>query len=297
MSNSTMPKEVFSIKYDGEKLQGHEMEVAILAPALLNMSKLTQEIARMVSNGAYTTALAIRGNIKAGSIEIELATQPTLAQQIIGFFTSSAVTAFANVGGLVGLLTTTISLVKKHRGAMPKHAQTIDGQVHMHFDDNIEIVNEFIYHTYTNHALRSHLYETLKPLENQGIDSFSINNQAGETLCDVHETQVLYFHPNNIIKPINEQVSTKVLVIESLSFKEKNKWAFGDGQSSIKATITDEDFLKRIDTGEIRFAKGDWLNVELRTIQSEENGKLKATYEVIKVLEHIAREQYKLPFE
>ncbi|MEG2847129.1 MAG: hypothetical protein RR876_17350, partial [Acinetobacter sp.] len=48
----------------------------------------------------------------------------------------------------------------------------------------------------------------------------------------------------------------------------------------------DEDFLAKIDSGELRFGKGDILKVKLKTVQTITHNKLKSDYEVIKVIEH-----------
>lgn len=289
-----MPKEIFSIKYDGQALEGHEMDVATLAPALMSLGKLTKALSQAVSNGEYTATLSVRGNIKAGSVEVELVTQMSLAQQIIGMFTSPVVTAVANIGGIVGLLGLVITLIQKYKGSMPTKVQANGNDVEMHFGDKIEVINIHVYQTYVDHELRTHIYETLKPLEQDGIDTFSIKDSTGKLVSQVDDDELSYFNPNNIIRPVGEEVRITTLVIESLTFKEKNKWSFNDGGNTIKAVISDDVFLGEIENGK-RFAKGDWLKVKLKTIQTEEAGKLKSTHEIIEVLEHIVREQYKLP--
>lgn len=291
--DNTMPKENFTIKYDGQALDHHEMDIAILAPALMALGKLTKTISEFATNGDYTATLKVKGNIKSGSIEVELVTQMSLAQQIVSIFTSPVVTALANIGGIVGLVALVIKIIKKYKGAMPSKTTINGDDVEMHFGDNVEIVNIYVYHTYINHELRTYIYETLKPLEQDGINSFSIKDNNGETLSYIDEEELPYFNPNSIIRPIGEDVRVTTLVIESITFKEKNKWSFNDGVNTIKATIADDVFLAEIENGK-RFAKGDWLKVQLKTTQTEEAGKLKSSHEVIKVLEHIVREQYNL---
>lgn len=293
MSDTAMPKEIFTVKYDGQSLLNHEMDVAVLAPALMSLGKLIRALSQDVSNGEYTATLSVRGNIKAGSVEVELVTQMSLAQQIIGIFTSSAFTAVANFGGIVGLIGLVIGLIRKYKGSMPTKSVPKGGDIEMHFGDHVEIVNIYVYHTYTNHELRTHIYETLKPLERDGIDTFSIKDSQGETISQVDDDELHYFNPNAVVRPLGEDVRVTTLVIESLTFKEKNKWSFNDGVNTIKATISDDRFLTEIENGK-RFAKGDWLKVKLKTTQTEEAGKLKSTHEIIEVLEHIVREQYRL---
>lgn len=294
----TMPKEHFTIKYDGETLQNHEMDVAVLAPALMAMSELVKYTSKIASDGQYTATLNVIGNIKSGSIEIELSTQAVnLIDQMRDILAGNNATALANLfgitGGISGIIGLVIHLIKKYKGNAPTHAEPVGDDIRLTFNQNVEIINIHVYQLYINYEVRQAIYDTLKPLEQSGIDQFSLIKQDNQSVT-VTDTELPYFAPTNITKLLTDNTTTKTLVIESITFKEKNKWTFNDGQNSIKAIILNNDFLTAVDNGEIRFAKGDWLSVQIRTLQAEENGKLKTTYEIIKVLEHIKREQYRL---
>ena len=291
--NIEMPTTHFTVKYDGEALANHEMDVALLAPALMGMSSLVKEISQIQSNGQYTATLNVKGNIRSGSIEVELTTHAvSLLQQFKDLLISDNATAMANFGGIVGLIGLLYALIKKYRGGSPTKVEKDGENVIMYFDQNQEIVNNVVYHIYNNYEIRNNVYSTIKPLEEKGIDEFSIID-GKERLVTVRDNEVPYFAPNNITTPLNENIQETILIIESITFKEKNKWSFNDGNSSIKAMILDENFLAEVDNGK-RFAKGDWLKVLLRKIQAEENGKLKTTYEIVKVTEHIVKEQYQI---
>lgn len=296
---TAMPKEIFSVKYDGQSLQQHEMDVGVLAPALLALSELIKLISRVSSHGEYTATLSVKGNIKTGSIEVELTTQAvSLATQMRDLLIGDNSTALSNLfgitGGISGLCAFILSLIQRHQGKSPSSIEQAGDNVVLHFETHQEIINTHIYQLYNNFEVRQAIYDTLKPLEMDGIDSFSLIKD--NTVVTIIDDELIAFIPDNINTPISDYTVTKTLVIESLSFKEKNKWTFHDGQNSIRAVILDEVFLTGVDNGEIRFAKGDWLQVQIRTQQTEYNGKLKTAYEIIKVLQHIKREQYKLDF-
>jgi hypothetical protein len=76
-----------------------------------------------------------------------------------------------------------------------------------------------------------------------------------------------------------------MLLIESLAFKDGNKWRVHDGTATFHASIEDKEFLAKIDAGE-RFGKGDVLVVDLRQVQSIVNAKLVNESIIVKVLEH-----------
>lgn len=288
-----MPTTHFTVKYDGTALANHEVDVAVLAPALMGMSHLVREISKIQSNGEYTATLNVKGNIKSGSIEVELMTQAvSLLQQFKDLLVSDNATALLNFSGIVALIGTVYALIKKYRGDSPSKIEKDGDNVIMYFDNRKEIVNNVVYQIYNNFEIRNNIYATVKPLEQDGIDEFSIIDD-NQRIVTIDSGELSSFAPNNISTPLNENTQETILIIESLTFKEKNKWSFYDGNSSIKAIILDEDFLSKIDNGK-RFAKGDWLKVQLRKVQIEENGKLKTNFEIIKVVEHIIREQHQL---
>lgn len=288
-----MPTTHFTVKYDGTALANHEMDVAVLAPALMGMSHLVREISKIQSNGEYTATLNVKGNIKSGSIEVELMTQAvSLLQQFKDLLVSDNATALLNFSGIVALIGTVYALIKKYHGDSPSKIEKDGENVIMYFDNRKEIVNNVVYQIYNNFEIRNNIYATVKPLEQDGIDEFTIIDD-NQRIVTIDSGELASFAPNNISTPLNENTQETILIIESLTFKEKNKWSFYDGNSSIKAIILDDDFLSEIDNGK-RFAKGDWLKVQLRKVQIEENGKLKTNFEIIKVVEHIIREQHQL---
>jgi hypothetical protein len=94
-----------------------------------------------------------------------------------------------------------------------------------------------------------------------------------------------------------DDVRRMALSIRSLAFQEGNKWRLFDGQNTITATIEDRDFIDRVDANLIRFAKGDILICEVRTIQTQGTEGLKTEHTVLKVIEHKpAPTQVQLPF-
>jgi hypothetical protein len=82
-----------------------------------------------------------------------------------------------------------------------------------------------------------------------------------------------------------------------LAFQEGNKWRLFDGQNTITATIADAEFIGRVDRNLVRFAKGDILLCEVRTVQTQGVDGLKTDHTVLRVLEHRqAPDQIPLPF-
>ena len=117
------------------------------------------------------------------------------------------------------------------------------------------------------------------------METLTAHDRASFTLA---ETQ-----PNVVV----DSTSKMALSIRTLAFQEGNKWRLFDGQNIITATIEDENFINSVDRNLIRFAKGDILLCEVRTVQKQGTEGLKTEHAVLKVIEHRpAPDQIPLPF-
>ena len=84
---------------------------------------------------------------------------------------------------------------------------------------------------------------------------------------------------------VSDMTARKLLQIESLTFKDGNKWRVSDGNATYHVAIEDREFLAKIDAGE-RFGKGDALVVDLRQVQTIEGAKLLTESIIVKMIEH-----------
>lgn len=295
-----MPKTNFTVKYDGDALANHEMDVAVLAPALMGMQKLLDALVTESTEGEYRASLKIKGNAKAGSIEIELVTQALsnsklLKDLVIDFFSLREIVA---LGTLTTLLVPLLALIKKFGRRKPTKVEDLgNGNVKIHYGDETIIVNNHVYHVYNNFEVREAAYKAVKPLvEDEGIESFSIYKDS-EKIFEVDKEYASRFIPPNAseLMLVNEEES--FLQIVKISFNMNNKWQFTKGDETINANIVDEDFIKKVQKRETSFYDGDILHVILEKEQYQEKGKLKTNYRIIKVLNHEkAQRQQNLDF-
>ena len=84
---------------------------------------------------------------------------------------------------------------------------------------------------------------------------------------------------------LNETVSSMLLSIEKISFKQKNKWKFSDGGNRFSAVIKDQKFLYAIDNDTISFSKNNLLCANVKISQKITNNKIQSTYEITDILE------------
>jgi hypothetical protein len=283
----------FRLGFDGFALSQHEMEINQLAPALLALSNILEEAAKQVSHGEGKASIRVRGNIKSGSIEIDLTVLTSLIENLTNFLSGNSVTAVLNGaellnliglvggGGAVGL----IALIKKLKGKTPeKVTNNQDGSVTIIINNHTFIEDKRVVQLYQNIDIRKNLYALLQPLKEEGIDEI----KAGETELHtiVQKDEVEYFLPpalNEILVLDNE--SQKAFTIVSLSFKEDNKWRLYDGQTTIHAELADPNFAQRVNNNE-PFSKNDVLICLLRTQQWQTETGIRTEYTVQKVLEH-----------
>ena len=86
---------------------------------------------------------------------------------------------------------------------------------------------------------------------------------------------------------VSDFTSRKMLLIESVTFRDQYKWRVHDGQSAFFTAMDDANFLAKVNAGE-RFGKGDVLVVDLQQIQTVANGTLRTEFRILKVHEHRA---------
>ncbi|CAM3591707.1 hypothetical protein GCM10016272_21520 [Psychrobacter glaciei] len=294
-SDDDMPSVNFTVKYDGEAIREHEMDVALLAPALLGMQKIIEELVKASTEGEYKASLKIKGNVKQGSIEIELVTQAiaNFPTQIIDFFSGKYTTAAANLITIIGAggLFALYNLVRKYGHKRPEKIEYLDGdKVKLYFDNETTIVNQNVFIVYNKFEVRENLFKTVKPLEKEGIDTFEILKN-GELLIQVKKDEVSRFFPPRLTESLLLDENITYLQIKSISFNLNNKWTFTNGDEDIKANIIDSIFIDKVAKRDISFSDGDILKVRLEKEQYMENDKLKTSYKIIEVLEHIKGSQ------
>jgi hypothetical protein len=136
-----------------------------------------------------------------------------------------------------------------------------------------------------------------EPLSKDGIDKFEIREAKKPILLVEKQDASFFARPQIPEEILVDEIRRSAYSIISLAFKEDNKWRLNDGSNPISATISDSDFLNKVDNNLISFAKGDILICDVRVTQKQTDQGLKTEYIVIKVVEHRpAARQLALPF-
>ncbi|MGN7984606.1 hypothetical protein [Burkholderia sp. 22313] len=292
-AGGTSNHQPFNVIYDGPALAEHRMDVRDLAPALIAIADLFTSANKELNGENTEVRLEVRGSFKAGSFHSELIFVQSLASQIRDLFAGPSANAFSNAlailaalgivggGGLIGLIRTL-------RGRKPQRTEP-EGTHTRVWISELEsfIVEEAIYRLYQNRAVRVSLQKVLSPLEREGISSFGIVRGGAVELSIENDELDAFSMSDDPGEVVTDTIAHKVLLLESVVFKDGNKWRVHDGSFAFFAALDDEQFLAKVDAGE-RFGKGDVLVVDLRQTQIITDEGLRNEYRIVKVREHRA---------
>jgi len=296
-----MKSMTIKIAYVGPAVDSGVMDIKDLAPALLSLGQLIEEANRTLNGNDAQIRVLVKSDIRQGSFELNLDIIQKISDQmklLLGITKNidlsellNSIGFAASISGLNGL--SLFELIKRLKGKKPKSAIVISaGSVRLEMEgitdhEYIE-VKENVVRLYKSLSVRQKIEETLKPLEKDGIDRFEVRDIQStnkEIIASVDKRDIDYF-----IAPDAAEGETVVserralLRIASLSFDETNKWRLDDGDCKLWATIVDTDFLNQVDSREIGFAKGDTLEVNLRTTQTIGIKGLKTEHEITEVI-------------
>lgn len=292
-----MSKDAFQIVYDGPAVESGAMDVRDLAPALLAISELAQHSNRILNGERAQVQVKIRSEIRRGSFTVSLEVIQQLAEHakafLLGDDVKAARTLLELLFGSVGLA----KLIKFLRGGKAtKVAPTSNQMVRVEINNaHIEVHPDTI-RLYNDSSVREAVYGTVKPLESEGIERLEVKRQQ-KVIESVTKEEVGYFAPAPFEEPIHQEERIAAFEVVTLSFEDRYKWRFTDGNATFTAAITDERFFERVQTRQVAFGKGDVLRVKLHTKTWRTDKGLKTDHNIVEVLEIIpaARQTGLLP--
>lgn len=298
-----MSKATIRVAYDGPALHDGSMDVRDLAPALLAVGRLCEEANRVLNDDRAKIAVKVRAEFTKGSFEILLDLTQNYYQTARSFLIGDDVTAAANLAGFLGLISGTgmglLKIIRLLSGKRIKKAVTLqDGATELIFDDGEEplIVDARVLALFRDLAVRRAAADVVKPLEREGIDTFEARQDGVVSQRITKADLPAFVPPEEQAEPILQDRRRIAYSIVSLAFKDDNKWRLYDGQNTISATITDAEFLQRVNESSIAFSKGDVLICEVNVVQTRKSDTLRTDYEIVRVIEHrSAAKQLPLP--
>jgi len=265
----------FHIVFDGPAFDEHEMNVRDLAPALLAVSDIFDEINRITFDSRYKVGINVRASFKTGSFLTELGAHAT---EIIDFFkyneTAGAVANMMSIFGIPGVAPVGYSLLKfirwVRRRKITRVVELAGGKVRVEIDGDAVEVERAIIELFKSQKLRKAFEDLIaNTLRKNGIDTVGFGDAEAKTFISIPREEGPSFIAD---EPEDEPIGTSTrrahLQLISPCFQEGNKWRFSDGSVSFHAEIRDMIFLGKVMRGEAAFAKGDILDVEMTETQA-----------------------------
>lgn len=297
-----MSVEKIVIVYDGDPVEKGTMDVRDLAPSLLSISELCHEVNRQVHGDDSNISVRVRADFKRGSFGVDLEVVQTWLERVRTLLndpnTQTARTVIELVFGGGGIL----ALLKWLKGEEnPTSTSLESGNIKIEVsgrNNHIEVKPQ-VASLAKSPKIRKYVDGAIRPLSKAGMKKISVK-KGRKTLQTVKRDEATYLltgQQDEVVvqegDSVQEVTRPAYLEIVKLSFREDNKWNFGDGSGGlIPASIEDHDFLEKVDRHEYLFGKGDQLKVILRTRTTRmSSGKYQADHTVTKVLEFIPSPQ------
>lgn len=300
---SQMSVETIHIVYDGTPLANGAMDVRDLAPALLSIGELCQEVNRQLYGSDTTISVRVKADFRKGSFGVDLEVVRSFIEQARSLLSSAdtkTVQALLEVifggGGILAVL-------KWLRGRKDPATTTLEnGNIKIEIsgsgNNHIEVKPE-VYRLANEPKVRKYLDGVIQPLKKPGMTKIEVKRR-NRTLQTVKKEEVAYLSVDPLEEEkvlekegVHEVTRTAYLEIVKPSFKEDNKWSFSDGSGGLMpAGIEDVEFLEKVNRHQYSFGKGDQLKVSLRTrTEKLPDGKYQAEHVIVKVLEVIPSPQ------
>lgn len=294
-----MAEQHFHVVFDGPALQSGSMDVRQLAPALLALGEMYQEAQRILYPDDQPLSLEVRATA-TGSFDVHLALTQSLWQQAVSMFSGDTATAIADILAYTTATTGVVGfLLAARRRKIRLRETTPNGTIRITFDDGttFECPSEVLRLT-ESMVIRRALTEVVAPLDNEGITSVRFERTEAVGITVSSEQVDAFSLPPTPDEMLTDTVREEVLSLAAVAFTDGNKWRLTDGERTFFAAIEDQQFIDRVSSDQVRFAKHDLLRVRLRVQQWRTDGGLRTEYSVGEVLEHIpAARPVPLPFD
>jgi hypothetical protein len=172
------------------------------------------------------------------------------------------------------------------RGRKITNVETHESSATLYVDDDSIEVETAVVQLLRDLPVRESVDKMLSPLDSEGIDTFAAGTDTSFAVRVTRDQRAWFNTPALQDELLFDDVRKMAFSIVSLAFKEDNKWRLYDGAATIHATISDRDFLARVDQSAVSFTKGDVLICTVRVRQWQTPAGARTEYEVTEVIEH-----------
>jgi len=283
----------FRIKYSGEALADHSIEINDLAPALLAVNDLIQEANSVASKKAATISIKVKAT-EPGCFQIWIQTAKMTVDDLEGIFNSPAASSLVALLVILGFLEgpTTVkgvfNLIKRLCGKAPKKiTQKNENEMELETESGeIFTVSKLEWELYQNEKIRKAAHGIIKPIEKAGVETVEfIDGEKTPTKITKSEAR-FYVPPEQQEEPLQESTRETYVNIVHLWFKDGGyKWKFSEGDNEWSAEIKHQEFLEKLLKDEVTLHARDLLKVRVKQMQFRAGSTVKSDYEILEVLD------------
>ena len=268
--------------YDGPAVEDHKIPVEVLAESLMALNRIASTTNKELFKNGATVSLSVHA-LKQGSFGVELVLDSTILEQLRDLLSGDTATAIANGKTIVEILLGVFLLHKWLKGRNPTKIERLNNEETKVFIKQEVLTvhnNTFVIHQ----ATKDDCDKFLEPLDRDGIQNVTLSSAKQEFSLSQEEFRQFEREPTEDI--LSENTARVYVQVDSPNFKQDKKWRCTFNGQSIMATVTDEDFVQRVDTHLETFGAGDILECDLLTRQILKEGKITPYYEISKVHQH-----------
>ena len=255
-----------NIRYDGDALADHSIDIAILSKFLMALSALVKEANSLVNSNESEINIRVNANVEQNCFELSLTYIYSFIEATKDFFNHENVVPLKEILDWLGITPADIIvgtgvgfwyLIKNKKGRSISANEIIredDNYIYLKDEKGNEIkVSWHVFNTYQQKTIRRHAQNFISPLNEKGIDNIGFyDNQDTEKSHTIHKSEVKDFLDYDIEKEeeIEEEElvkneTVKYIVIYKPTLDETTTtWSFLLNEKPVNIDISETDIVK-----------------------------------------------------
>ena len=314
MADEQASTDTFQLIYDGSDIHDGEMDVSILAPALLAIGELFKAADETINGSHTVVTTSVKADFREGSFEVLLSVEQHVREAAVAILPSlhllGADKLISTVIGEVvdkgidkakeAVVKGLFKLMGRLGGAKPESIKRDDGKNTYIFnmgDNNSFHVDNRTTELYENRRTRSAAVKVASPLGRVGITTLKMKRHKEDVTSldrrdfpEIDNPLLLENLSHSDVLPIDEP-KPQVIVVKIVKTNfGKGKWSVSDGGRRYEVSMDDDEFKERVHAREIGFYDGDFYRVKMVTTQKLKGRTITTSRSIVEVIEPVRNE-------
>ena len=294
------------IRYDGPALENHQMDINELAPALLALGDLIRDSNRILNGGETSVRVLVSADTEQQCFQLGFDVLQSLGDQIMNLIGQEGVKDAKEIlewigiiTGVGGAVTASVFGVLKFLAWTKKdnityHIEAKEGSI-VYIADNGASINvpPPVHQLLQSPEIIKNAQRVIEPVDSDGINKleFEQGGRITHEISEVEAKDILNLRPSWVIEDIQEtehvsEIRTSVRIKRAI-YEGGGKWTI-IYQKPVEAKISDEDFVKKFQSGNVKAPPRSILDVDLIVsvpVDADGIATGKPNYEISKVHE------------